>query len=136
MSVKYKGEIMAKLIIIKGRPYEAKFIIKASGSLTGVDLDPLLDTGTFTLSSSGVNPCLLLSKIPMTITDAPNGEFTLTLTAEQTLDLPYDIEFGEDGYPVTASCSAVLDIDTQAEGKIFAQMPKIYVQNLGEACLV
>ena len=122
---------MAKLIIVRARPYEAKFIIKASGSLTGVDLDPDNDMGTFTLYSSGVNQVLLLDKVPMTITDAPNGEFTLTLTAEQTADLPYDVEFGEDFFPLVATCKAVLDIDTLAEGKIFAQIPEIYVEHVG-----
>ena len=127
---------MAKFIIVRGRSYEAKFIIKASGSTTGVVLDPNTDTGTFTLSKNGAGSCLLLDKILMTITPegAPNGEFILNLTAEQTADLPYDIEFGEDYFPVVATCSAVLDISTVAEGQIFAQIPNVYVQDVGSSC--
>ena len=123
---------MSKLIIVKNRDYEAKFIIKASGSLTGVALDSALDTGTFTLLSSEVNPVILIDKKPMVISDAANGEFTLYLTADETKDLPSDTEFGEDFYPEVAKCKALLDIDTVVEGKIFAQIPNVYTQDLGE----
>ena len=125
-----------KFVIVKGRAYTGKIVIKASNSTVGVSLNPS-DTGTFTLSSVGDDPCLLLDKIPMVISDASNGEFTINLTAEQTSNLPAAVEFGEDGFPLAFTCRVLLDIQTVAEGQIFGAIPRVYIEDTGtEVCLV
>ena len=120
-----------KFTITKGRAFECQFIIKKNGSTVAIELQTG-DTGTFTLSKSGYDACTLLYSIPMTISDGPNGEFTLTLTEEQTGDLPYDVMFGEDGFPPRATCFAVLEIDSIEQGIIIVDLPQIYIRYIGD----
>lgn len=121
---------MGKVLIIPGREYEAVFTIKASGSTLGVVLTET-DTGTFTLVKNGVKPTIVLDKIPMTIEDMDNGKFKLYLTAEQTTGLEGEVGFGEDQYAALPTHKALLDITTVAEGKIYATIPKVYIETLG-----
>lgn len=120
----------SKFVIVAGKDYDAKIIIKATGSTTALEL-VAGDTGTFTLLTIGVNPVVLLNEIDMTISDGINGEMSLHLTDVQTTDLPSEMMFGEDGFPLSPTCMAVLDITSQAEGKIFARIPQVYVQDIG-----
>lgn len=124
---------MGKMIIIQGREYKCKFVIKGTGSLLGIELEPE-DSGTITLSTIGASPEVLINNIPLLLGDAlsrENGEMFMELTAEQTALLPFDNEFGEDGFPVAATVKGLLDVDTVAEGKIYAHIPQIYVEDLG-----
>ena len=120
-----------RFTITRGRAFECQFIIKKNGSTVAIELADG-DTGTFTLSSVGYNACKLLDSIPMTITDAVNGEFTLNLTEEQTADLPYDVMFSEDGYPPKATCFAVLDIQSAEQGVIIVDIPQVYIRYIGD----
>ena len=125
---------MAKMIIVKGREFTCKFIIKASGCTTPVELQTY-DTGTITLSTNGPDPEVLISRHSLILGDEEskvNGEMEMTLTAEQTALFPFDNEFGEDGFPLVATVKGILDIDTESEGKIYALVPKIYVEDVGE----
>jgi hypothetical protein len=67
----------------------------------------------------------------MTIFDASNGKFKLTLTAEQTTGLKGDVGFGEDRYNSIPTHKALLDITTAAEGKIYATLPEVYIEKIG-----
>ena len=125
---------MAKMIIIKNREFKCSFIIKASGCTTPVELQTY-DTGTITLSTNGPDPEVLISLHPLTLTTEEsmvNGEMHMLLSAEQTALLPFDNEFGEDGFPIVATVKGILDINTESEGKIYALVPKIYVEDVGE----
>jgi len=125
---------MAKFKIVQNRIFKCTFIIKQSGTTDPIQLS-MSDTGTFTLSTYGIDPQVLLSKVPMalgTSEDNANGKMFLTLTADQTKDLPSNIQFGEDGFPVAPTCQALLDVSTATEGTIYAQVPQIYVVDIGE----
>ena len=88
---------MSKFEIHSGKPFSADFTVVSSDGVTGEQLDPT-DTATFDSVTNGVNPTCVLSGIPMTIVDADNGTFNLSLTAEQTTTLSQDIGFKEDKY--------------------------------------
>ena len=124
---------MAKFTIVKGRTFTCTFIIKEPGSPDPVELDTG-DTGTFTMSTIGAGPTVLLTQAMTlgTSEDNSNGKMFLSLTAEQTALLPSDIEFGEDGFPLHATCQALLDITTSSTGKIYARVPQIYVVYVGD----
>ncbi len=91
-----------KLEIHSGKPFSADFTVVSSDGVTGEQLDPS-DTATFELVTNGANPTCILSNIAMTIVDAPNGTFNLSLTAEQTILLDQDIAFKEDKYPTLSN---------------------------------
>ena len=123
---------MAKFTIVEGRAFECIFPIKEPNSPTPMDITGA--TGTFTLSSIGKSPCVVLDKIPMTVDDALNGKFKLNLTIEQTTGLVSDTAFQEDGFPTSATYSALLEIQHPEFGQIFAQINSVYVISMGEVC--
>jgi len=88
---------MSKFEIHSGKPFSVDFTVVSSGGVTGEVLDPT-DTATFDLVTNGSNPTCVLGDLPMTIVDADNGVFNLSLTAEQTTLLSQDIGFKEDKY--------------------------------------
>ena len=124
---------MAKFKIVKGREFKCTFIIKEPGSPDPVEL-VVGDTGIFTMSTYGPGPKVILNSTLALGTDEDNanGKVFLALTAEETADLPSDVQFGEDGFPLHPTCQALLDITSAATGKIYAQVPKIYVVDIGE----
>ena len=101
---------MSKLEIHAGRPFSCDFTVISSDGVTGEVLDPT-DTGTFSLTTSGVTPTCVLDLIPMTIVDAPNGVFNLSLTAAQTSPLTQDVGFKEDKYNTLSNYLGYLDFD-------------------------
>jgi len=121
-----------KFTIPEGRDFECLFQIKEPNSTTPMDLTGA--TGTFTMSTIGKQPCIVLNNIPMTVYDAVNGKFKLSLTAEQTTGLATDTGFQEDGYPLTATYSALLEINQSEFGQIFANVPQIYILTTGTSC--
>jgi len=127
------GDNMAKFKIVKGREFKCTFIIKEPGSPDPVELI-VGDTGSFILSTYGPAPSILL-EVNMalgTLEDNANGKMFLTLTAEETALLPSDVQFGEDGFPLHPTCQALLDITSVVTGKIYAQVPQIYVVDIGD----
>ena len=125
---------MAKFKIVQGREFICTFVIKEPSSPNPVEL-LIGDSGTFTLSTYGPGPEILLTNVPLelgTTDDNLNGKVFLTLTAEQTANLPSDVQFGEDGFPLHPTCQALIDVDSQSIGKIYAQVQKIYVVDIGE----
>ncbi len=124
---------MAKFKIVKGREFKCTFIVKEPTSPDPVEL-VVGDSGTFTLSTYGPGPEVLLNSTLAlgTEEDNANGKVFLTLTAEETADLPSDVQFGEDGFPLHPTCQALLDITSAVTGKIYAQVPQIYVVDIGE----
>ena len=93
---------MSKLEIHSGKPFSADFTVVSSDGVTGEVLDPA-DTATFDIVTNGNTPTCILSNIPMTIIDAPNGVFNLTLTEAETTLLSQDIGFREDRYPTLSN---------------------------------
>jgi len=125
---------MAKFVIPQGRAFECIFPIKEPNSPTPMDITGA--TATFTLSTIGVSPCVVLNNIPMTIYDAVNGKFKLNLTADQTSDLEGAKAFEEDGFPLSATYSALLEINHPTFGQIFASIPQCYIYETGTVCPV
>ncbi len=123
---------MSKFVIPEGRAFECIFPVKEPNSPTPMDLTGA--SGTFTMSTIGVGPCIVLDNIPMTVYDALNGKFKLTLTAEQTTGLVSSEAFEEDGFPLSATYKALLEINQPEFGQIFASIPQIYILNTGSAC--
>ncbi len=124
---------MAKFKIVKGREFKCTFIIKEPTSPDPVEL-VAGDTGSFVLSTYGPSPEVLLEVYMAlgTPEDSANGKMFLNLTAEETADLPSDVQFGEDGFPLHPTCQALLDITSAVTGKIYAQVPQIYVVDIGD----
>ncbi len=85
------------LIIYAGKAFAADFTVVSDDGVTGEQLDPS-DTGIFDIVTSGPNPTCVLSGIAMTIIDADNGVFELTLTADETALLSQNVGFKEDKY--------------------------------------
>ncbi len=119
--------------IVKGREFTCMFIVKLPTSPDPVELVPG-DSGSFILSTYGPKPSIILTQAMTqgTLEESSNGKFFLNLTAEQTADLPADVQFGEDGFPLQPTCQALLDITSEETGKIYAQVPQIYVVDIGE----
>jgi hypothetical protein len=97
-----------KLEIYTGREFSCDFTIVSDDGITPEILDPT-DTGTFTLSTQGTKPTILLSNIPLTLVNMDNGSFNLLLTAEQTCDLEFKVGFEEDRYPTLSTHVGLLD---------------------------
>jgi len=124
---------MAKFTIVKGRAFDCSFVVKKPGNT-----EPILieegDEATFTISSTGADSSVIIADHPLTrgtATDDMAGKFFLHLTEEQTALLPHDVEFGEDGFPLKATCKGLIDVTSQSEGKIYATVRNIYVESMG-----
>ena len=123
-----------KMIITKNREFSCSFTIKASGTTLAIELD-LTDTGTITFSTTGPDPEVIIANKVLTLGDSESrlsGQMFLTLTPEETALLHFDNQFGEDGFPLVSTTKAILDINTIAEGKIYAMIPNIYINDTGE----
>lgn len=126
--------VAVKFKIVKGREFQCMFTIKQPNSPDPVELI-VGDVGTFTLSTYGVDPEILISNAELslgTTEDNANGRVFLILTEDETADLPSDVEFGEDGFPLHPTCKGLIDITSASTGKIYASIPKIYVEDIGE----
>ena len=121
---------MSKFTIIKGRPYYAEIVIKETGSYTGVTLNTG-DTATFTVVTIGSNPKTVIDRKTMNPIIGSTGTFILELTDIETKDLVGDTEFGEDGYPLSATYRGLIDADVQGKGHIYGTIPQIYVEETG-----
>lgn len=105
-----------KLEIIIGTNFSADFTLVSKDGVTGVELQPS-DTATFTLTTNGYTNTEILSDIPLTIVDAANGIFNLTLTDEQTALLEQKIGFEEDHYYSRSNYNGRLDFNTAELGQ-------------------
>ena len=123
-----------KYTIYQGRAFTCVFIIKQPDSPTPMDITG--STATFTLSTNGTQSCVFLDRVPMTIYDALNGKFQLDLTAEQTTGLTNKVAFEEDGHPTMATYKALIEIQHPTYGPIKANIPKVYVEDMGSQCVV
>lgn len=124
---------MADFKIVKGREFKCTFVIKEPASTEPVDL-VVGDTGTFTLSTYGVDPEVVMTNDMSlgTEEDNLNGKMFLTILAEDTALLNGDVQFGEDGFPIHPTYKGLLDITSAVTGKIYAQVPQIYIIDIGE----
>jgi hypothetical protein len=120
---------MAQFVITKGREFECIFPIKEPNSPTPMNLTGA--AGTFTLTKYDEENCAALLNITMEVYDSRNGKFKLKLTAEETSNLESKTAFAEDGYPLAATYSALLDISHPIHGKIFARIPQVYIYDTG-----
>ena len=99
---------MSKLEIYAGKEFSADFTVVSADGVTGVEL-VAGDTATFTLSTSGAAPACVIEGHSMTIVDAINGVFNLTLTPLQTSTLKQDVGFKEDRYSTISNYTGFLD---------------------------
>lgn len=111
--------------IIKGKPLDFIIIVKESGTLAPLVLG-VLDTFTFSLVDKKTN-ALYAQDVAMTITDAPNGEVTGTITALVSDTLPIKRSYAEDGYIPRANLRLVVSGTTVAEGDMTASIEDVYV---------
>lgn len=117
-----------KLEITKGREWNADFTVVSSDGITPEVLDPG-DTGTFSISTVGKNPTIVVQDINLNIQDADNGLFNVVLTANQTSLLEAKIGFGEDKYPTISNYTGTLDLILVA-GNRQASVP-LYIRDIG-----
>ena len=126
---------MAKFTIYEGRAFNCVFPIKQPDSPTPMDLTGA--SATFTLSTIDSPVCVALNKIPMSIYgDAVNGKFALSLTSEQTTGLVTKNGFEEDKYQTMATYKVVIEINHPTYGQIFARIPAVYIESMGDVCNV
>jgi len=97
-----------RLILYAGKAFTADFTVVSDDGVTAEVLDPS-DTATFSAQTSGVNPESILSNIPMTLIDADNGLFELSLTALQTSEFKQYVGFQEDNYNPIGNHDGYLD---------------------------
>jgi hypothetical protein len=117
-----------KLEIYTGREFSADFTVVSDDGVTGIVLDPS-DSATLTISSNGYNPQVILNEVAMTIVDADNGLFNITLTPEQTELLDQKIGFEEDQYNTLSNYSGFIDFKL-ASGNRQAAID-LYVKGVG-----
>lgn len=119
-----------KFEIVKGREFIATFVVKEDGSTNSLELDPT-DTATFTISTISNAPEVIINQKSLEASDPTNGEFTLTLTEEET-SLLYSKKSGEeDMYISRASHKGFLEVETSAQGRMEAIIEDIYILDQG-----
>lgn len=116
-----------RFIIPKGKEFECEFVVKEPGSSTPMDLTGYI--GTFTLSTIGPEPILLIDSVGLTISDAINGVASVTLSAAQTANLTGRRGFAEDGFPMIATYRATLDLS--GSEIISVEIPQVYITDDG-----
>ena len=119
-----------KFIIPKGQEFYCEFTVKEPGANVPMDLSNAV--GHFTLSTLGLDPCVVLDGLPLDFPDPVNGIASIFLLPEQTENLVTKIGFAEDGYPPMPTYKASLNI--VASEPVFVEIPKIYVSDRGESC--
>jgi len=119
-----------RFIISKGQPFYCEFVVKEPGSNTPMNLTGA--TGTFTLSTIGVNPCIVINALPLTFPNPTNGVAAVSLTAIQTATLTSMIGFSEDGYPLMPTYRGSLNINSTHP--IYVELPKVYINDSGTSC--
>lgn len=119
-----------RMTIIKGKPFQADFVVKLNGSTNALPLN-IADTGKVSFYTAGVNPATILSNIAMTQQDAANGTFRLVLTEGQTALFNTSIGFEEDGFPVAATYKALAEFQTVNQGYMLAEVENIYIVDMG-----
>lgn len=119
-----------KFEVIKNKEYVAKFVLKENGTTTALELSAS-DTGVFSISKIGKASELVIDSVAMEITDASNGEFTLTLTPEETALLDEEVALKEDGFPSFANYRGVAEFVTETQGKMLAVVDRIYCIDIG-----
>lgn len=118
-----------KLEIIKGKPWNADFTVVSDDGVTPEVLDTNTDSGTFTVSTVGDNPTIVIESSPLTIVDVDNGKFNAELTGSQTALLDAKVGFAEDKYNSISNYIGILDL-TLAAGNRHATVP-LYVKDIG-----
>ncbi len=116
---------MSNFIIYSGQDFKADFTVVSSDGVTGEQLSAG-DTGTFSVIVSGPNPSCVISAVPMTVIDADNGVFELSLTAEQTSLLDQYVGFREDGFKSIGNYNGFLDFKLASGDR--QAMITVYVQ--------
>jgi hypothetical protein len=115
--------------IVKGRNFQADFVVKQNGSTTALVLNSS-DTGNITFFTTGVNPERKLTK-DLILTSADMGTFTLYLTPEETIMVETRVGFGEDNSPIISTYKASLDFTTVSQGYMSALINDIYITDIG-----
>jgi len=104
---------MAQFVIYAGRDFTADFTVVSSDGVTPEVLDPG-DTGSMSIVTAGGNPKAIINDIPMTLIDADNGLFELTMTAEETSLLEDYVGFQEDGYSPIGNYDGYLEFNLKS----------------------
>jgi hypothetical protein len=118
-----------KMIIYAGKEFSTDFTVVSSDGVTGEVLDPSTDTGTMTISTNSKSPTCIMNNIPMTIVDAANGVFNVTIPASETAKLVQDVGFKEDRFAPLSNYVGFLEFNL-ASGKRSA-MIDLFVKEVG-----
>ena len=113
-----------KFVITKGVDNTFIFTIKATGSTL-----PLVIDGTDTFSASLVslgNSGAVLTKA-LTVTDAPSGKVSLTITSSEASLLDSDRGSKTDRYYIKPTYKLVISCTTLNNGDFIAKVPEVYV---------
>ncbi len=130
---------MAKVIITRGRPYDLLVDMKQPSSPVGAEL-PATATAKFYLMDKTTGGKIILTKdmeriLGIGIPEDPvDTVFKLSLTDVETLGLPYDTGFAEDGLLYVDTCRGHIAIDSPDSLELNhadTVMPSIYVADLG-----
>jgi hypothetical protein len=118
---------IARFTITKGLENTFVFTIKANGSTLPMVIDPS-DTFQATilpLDPSDENTPFLVKAL--VITNATNGQVTLTISAAETNLAVTDIGSKADRYYLRPVYRLLIDCDTVNNGKFIAKVSEIYV---------
>jgi len=127
---------MARITITRGVPYDLTIVIKQpENSVPGELTDTAVATLYIMSKGNGENNQLL--NLPMVqIGDPIDGKFQANLTAQDTILLPFELGFEEDGELFRDTCRGAVtieDINNTNPGlkHINANLPNIYVSDIG-----
>ena len=97
-----------KLKLYTNKEFSTNFTVISDDGVTGLVLDPT-DTATFTVSSAGPNPTCVIQPVAMTIVDADNGLWNVTIPATDTTGLVQEIGGQEDSFNPLNTYTGFLD---------------------------
>ena len=115
-----------KLKLYTNKEFSADFTVVSDDGVTGLVLDPT-DTATFTVSSAGPNPTCVIQPVNMTIVDADNGLWNVTIPAADTAGLVQEIGGQEDSFNPLNTYTGFLDF-TLVSGNRQATCPLFIIE--------
>ena len=118
--------VVTQFTITKGNKLDFYIIVKKAGTVTPLILDPLTATFKYSLVDKATS-AKYAEDVPMTVSDAINGEIKGTITAEVSAALPVKKGSAEDGYIPRPNLRLIVNGNTAAQGEFVAAIENVYV---------
>lgn len=115
---------VSKFSITKNIDNTFVFTIKANGSTLPIVIDP---SDTFTAKLRNLSDGAIVLSKALTITDAPSGKVSLTLTASETANLTALRGSPEDRYYTRPSYSLIMECSTVSNGVFTVKVEYVYI---------